>query len=123
MPQKKHKPEEIDLDWCPLPLPACSWMWVRSSMLGRGGLLQTAACVPISPSPVQHSFDDEGEAVGLFLQLLRAKRMRGYQAIFVIGRSVDYSILELLETCSYRALGKEMISKKAQTSAAGSLSK
>ena len=28
---------------------------------------------------VQHSFDDEGEAVGLFLELLHAKRMRGYR--------------------------------------------
>ncbi|MDB5614973.1 MAG: hypothetical protein JWQ22_2626 [Devosia sp.] len=28
---------------------------------------------------VQHSFDDEGEAVALFLELLRAKRTRGYR--------------------------------------------
>jgi predicted DNA-binding WGR domain protein len=28
---------------------------------------------------VQHSFDDEGEAVELFLELLRAKRTRGYR--------------------------------------------
>lgn len=27
---------------------------------------------------VQHSFDDEKEAVSLFLELLRAKRRRGY---------------------------------------------
>jgi predicted DNA-binding WGR domain protein len=31
---------------------------------------------------VQHSFDNEDEAVGLFLELLRAKRLRGYRPRF-----------------------------------------
>ncbi|MDO9307069.1 MAG: WGR domain-containing protein [Mesorhizobium sp.] len=38
--------------------------WVRIGTIGR---------------TVQHSFDDEDEAVGLFLELLRAKRNRGYR--------------------------------------------
>ena len=44
----------------------------QSRLVRRWGRIGTIGCV------VQHSFDDEGEAVDLFLQLLRAKRMRGY---------------------------------------------
>ena len=107
--------------------------------LAAAGLLPGCGCVPACsvgeafykrrlaspylPSPVQHSFDDEGEAVGLFLQLLRAKRMRGYQGRYRHRTFVDYSILELLELARIVALGKEIDLKKAQTSAAGSLSK
>ncbi|TIV47560.1 MAG: WGR domain-containing protein [Mesorhizobium sp.] len=42
-------------------------------------LTATSAIIGTTGRTVQHSFDTEGEAVGLFLELLRAKRMRGYQ--------------------------------------------
>ena len=45
----------------------------QTCLVRRWGRIGTAG------RTVQHSFDNEDEAVDLFLELLRAKRLRGYR--------------------------------------------
>jgi predicted DNA-binding WGR domain protein len=48
-------------------------------LFGQARLVRCWGRIGTTGRTVQHSFDNEDEAVSLFLELLRAKRMRGYQ--------------------------------------------
>ncbi|TJW72643.1 MAG: WGR domain-containing protein, partial [Mesorhizobium sp.] len=52
---------------------------IEETLFGQTCLIRRWGRIGTTGRVVQHSFDDEGEAVGLFLELLRAKRMRGYR--------------------------------------------
>ncbi|WP_109670660.1 WGR domain-containing protein [Mesorhizobium loti] len=52
---------------------------IEETLFGQTCLVRRWGRIGTTGRTVQHSFDTEGEAVELFLQLLRAKRMRGYQ--------------------------------------------
>ncbi len=51
---------------------------IEETLFGQTCLVRRWGRIGTTGRLVQHSFDDEGEAVGLFLELLRAKRLRGY---------------------------------------------
>ena len=53
---------------------------IEETLFGQTCLIRRWGRIGTAGRMVQHSFDHEGEAVGLFLELLRAKRMRGYRA-------------------------------------------
>lgn len=53
---------------------------IEETLFGQACLVRRWGRIGTAGRMVQHSFDHEGEAVGLFLELLRAKRMRGYRA-------------------------------------------
>ena len=52
---------------------------IEETLFGQARLVRRWGRIGTTGRMVQHSFDDEGEAVELFLDLLRAKRMRGYR--------------------------------------------
>lgn len=52
---------------------------IDGTLFGEICLTRRWGRIGTSGRTVQHSFDNEDEAVGLFLELLRRKRMRGYQ--------------------------------------------
>ena len=52
---------------------------IEGTLFGQVCLVRRWGRIGTRGRSKQHSFDDEGEAVGLFLQLLRTKRMRGYR--------------------------------------------
>jgi predicted DNA-binding WGR domain protein len=52
---------------------------IEETLFGQTRLVRRWGRIGTTGRTVQHSFDKEGEAVHLFLALLRAKRMRGYQ--------------------------------------------
>lgn len=52
---------------------------IEETLFGQARLVRRWGRIGTAGRTVQHSFDNEGEAVSLFLELLRAKRMRGYQ--------------------------------------------
>ncbi|KUM24271.1 hypothetical protein AU467_31120 [Mesorhizobium loti] len=52
---------------------------IEGTLFGQICLVRRWGRIGTRGRSIQHSFDDEGEAVGLFMQLLRAKRMRGYR--------------------------------------------
>lgn len=52
---------------------------IEETLFGQARLVRRWGRIGTTGRTVQHSFDNEDEAVGLFLELLRAKRMRGYQ--------------------------------------------
>ena len=52
---------------------------IEETLFGQTCLVRRWGRIGTTGRIVQHSFDDEGEAVGLFLELLRAKRLRGYR--------------------------------------------
>jgi predicted DNA-binding WGR domain protein len=52
---------------------------IEGTLFGQTCLVRRWGRIGTRGRSMQHSFDEEGEAVGLFLQLLRAKRMRGYR--------------------------------------------
>ncbi|MBT1159533.1 WGR domain-containing protein [Aminobacter anthyllidis] len=52
---------------------------IKETLFGQTCLVRRWGRIGTNGRTVQHSFDTEGEAVRLFLELLRAKRMRGYQ--------------------------------------------
>lgn len=52
---------------------------IEETLFGRARLARRWVRVGTIGRTVQHSFDDEGDAVHLFLELLRAKRDRGYR--------------------------------------------
>jgi predicted DNA-binding WGR domain protein len=52
---------------------------IEETLFGETRLVRRWGRIGTTGRTVQHSFDNEGEAVSLFLELLRAKRMRGYQ--------------------------------------------
>jgi len=52
---------------------------IEGTLFGQTCLVRRWGRIGTRGRTVQHSFDDEGEAVGLFLELLRAKRRRGYR--------------------------------------------
>ncbi|WP_348271483.1 WGR domain-containing protein [Mesorhizobium sp. 1M-11] len=55
---------------------------IEETLFGHARLVRRWGRIGTTGRMVQHSFDDEGEAVGLFLELLRAKRRRGYRPKF-----------------------------------------
>jgi predicted DNA-binding WGR domain protein len=55
---------------------------IEGTLFGQTCLVRRWGRIGTTGRMVQHSFDDEGEAVGLFLELLRAKRRRGYRPKF-----------------------------------------
>ena len=52
---------------------------IEETLFGQARLVRRWVRIGTIGRTVQHSFDDEGEAVGLVLELLRAKRNRGYR--------------------------------------------
>lgn len=52
---------------------------IEETLFGQPCLVRRWGRIGTEGRIVQHSFDDEGEAVGLFLRLLRIKRKRGYR--------------------------------------------
>lgn len=52
---------------------------IEETLFGQTCLVRRWGRIGTTGRVVQHSFDDEGEALGLFLELLHAKRMRGYR--------------------------------------------
>lgn len=52
---------------------------IEETLFGQTCLVRRWGRIGTAGRTVQHSFDDENEAVGLFLELLRVKRLRGYQ--------------------------------------------
>lgn len=52
---------------------------IEETLFGHTCLVRRWGRIGTRGRSIQHSFDDEGKAVGLFLELLRAKRMRGYR--------------------------------------------
>jgi predicted DNA-binding WGR domain protein len=54
-------------------------MSLDETLFGQTCLIRRWGRIGTRGRMVQHSFDSEGEAVGLFLQLLRSKRKRGYR--------------------------------------------
>lgn len=52
---------------------------IEETLFGQARLVRRWGRIGTIGRTVQHSFDDEGDAVQLFLELLRAKRMRGYR--------------------------------------------
>jgi len=55
-------------------------MSIEETLFGQICLTRSWGRIGTRGQTVQHSFDDERQAVDLFLELLRAKRMRGYRA-------------------------------------------
>lgn len=51
---------------------------IEETLFGQARLVRRWGRIGTTGRAVQHSFDDEREAVALFLDLLRAKRLRGY---------------------------------------------
>lgn len=52
---------------------------IEETLFGQACLVRRWGRIGTRGRMVQHSFNSEREAVGLFLQLLRTKRMRGYR--------------------------------------------
>jgi predicted DNA-binding WGR domain protein len=52
---------------------------IEETLFGQARLVRRWGRIGTTGRTVQHSFDSESEAVSLFLQLLLAKRLRGYQ--------------------------------------------
>ncbi|MFA6032170.1 MAG: WGR domain-containing protein [Myxococcota bacterium] len=52
---------------------------IEGTLFGQTCLVRRWGRIGTRGRTVQHSFDHEDEAVGLFLELLRAKRLRGYR--------------------------------------------
>jgi predicted DNA-binding WGR domain protein len=52
---------------------------IEETLFGDARLVRRWGRIGTAGRMVQHSFDNEREAVTLFLELLRAKRMRGYR--------------------------------------------
>ena len=52
---------------------------IVETLFGQTCLVRRWGRIGTTGRTVQHSFEDEGEAIRLFLELLRAKRTRGYQ--------------------------------------------
>ena len=52
---------------------------IEETLFGQARLVRRWGRIGTTGRTVQHSFDSESEAVRLFLELLKLKRMRGYQ--------------------------------------------
>lgn len=52
---------------------------IEETLFGQARLVRRWGRIGTEGKSIQHSFDDEGQAVSLFLELLRVKRMRGYR--------------------------------------------
>ncbi len=52
---------------------------IEETLFGQACLTRRWGRIGTTGRSVQHSFDNEREAVDLFLGLLRAKRLRGYR--------------------------------------------
>lgn len=52
---------------------------IEETLFGQTCLIRRWGRIGTRGRTVQHSFDDEVEAVGLFLELLRSKKKRGYR--------------------------------------------
>lgn len=53
-------------------------MSIEETLFGQPCLVRRWGRIGTNGRTVQHSFDDEGQAVELFLEILRNKRLRGY---------------------------------------------
>jgi predicted DNA-binding WGR domain protein len=60
---------------------------IEETLFGQTRLVRRWGRIGTKGRLVQHSFDDESEAVGLFLDLLRVKRARGYGPREFVARS------------------------------------
>ncbi len=54
-------------------------MSIEQTLFGQACLIRRWGRIGTRGRTVQHSFDHERQAVGLFLQLLRSKKVRGYR--------------------------------------------
>jgi predicted DNA-binding WGR domain protein len=61
---------------------------IETTLFGQTCLVRRWGRIGTAGRTVQHSFDEEEQAVGLFLELLRAKRMRGYQPRSTCRRTI-----------------------------------
>ena len=52
---------------------------IEETLFGQPCLIRRWGRIGTQGRTVQHCFEDEGEAVDLFLELLRVKKMRGYR--------------------------------------------
>jgi predicted DNA-binding WGR domain protein len=52
---------------------------IEETLFGQARLVRRWGRIGTTGRTMQHSFDNEGEAVSLFLELLKLKRTRGYQ--------------------------------------------
>lgn len=59
---------------------------IEETLFGQTRLVRRWGRIGTTGRVVQHSFDDESEAVSLFLELLRTKRSRGYRPRSVVER-------------------------------------
>lgn len=53
---------------------------IEETLFGQACLIRRWGRIGTRDRPTQHSFDDKGEAVDLFLDLLRSKKLRGLSA-------------------------------------------
>ena len=63
---------------------------IEETLFGQTRLVRRWGRIGTTGRTVQHSFDDEGQAVELFLELLRAKRQRGYAPRR--GETIDWNL-------------------------------
>ena len=52
---------------------------IEETLFGQPCLVRRWGRIGTEGRVIQHSFDQEGDAVGLFLELLRLKKRRGYR--------------------------------------------
>ncbi|TGP50946.1 WGR domain-containing protein [bacterium M00.F.Ca.ET.230.01.1.1] len=52
---------------------------IEATLFGQTCVVRRWGRIGTSGRTVRHSFDNESEAVGFFLALLRAKKLRGYR--------------------------------------------
>ena len=52
---------------------------IEETLFGQSCLVRRWGRIGTAGRTVQHSFNNEGEAVGLFLELLRSTQLRGYR--------------------------------------------
>lgn len=60
---------------------------IEETLFGEARLVRRWGRIGTTGRTVQHSFNTESEAVCLFLELLRAKRRRGYQPRLILGQA------------------------------------
>ena len=95
---------------------------IEETLFGQARLARRWVPIGTIGRTVQHSFDDEGEAVGLFLELLRAKRNRGCRPSQLLGmqrRSRHADVAEDVMPCSRARSARRHGTLAAQTSKQG----
>lgn len=66
---------------------------IEETLFGHSCLTRRWGRIGTTGRSIQHSFDNEREAVGLFLELLRAKKQRGYRPRSAVRRAEAASSL------------------------------